>query len=109
MTPGDREADIRRVRSEIVDRLRSSGIEATHRDSPEDLVRLLDAVQEFERTVERKGGDLMVDEPIASSRPSSPDDNAFVLPARREHESAAELIERIAQARGRAAQAPRRA
>ena len=55
--------DIARVTQEVASRLRGSGVDVYDNDSPEELVRLLDAVEAFERSVQRHGGDLMVDEP----------------------------------------------
>jgi hypothetical protein len=95
--------ELRRVTDEITARLRARGIETTPNDSSDDLVRLLEAVEEFERTVERKGGDLMVDEPIGSAPPAEPDNRRFVLPTRADGESVSALVRRIAEARDRAA------
>jgi hypothetical protein len=89
----------RDVREEVVARLESRGVGTSPADSPEDLVRLLDAVEAFEAAVERGGGDLMVDEPVAGRRASQPDDAAFVLPSREGGESARAYLGRIAQAR----------
>ncbi len=101
MTTGPLDPATRRVTDEIIGRLHALGVEASHRDSPELLARLLDAVEEFERTVERRGGDLMVDEPIGTRRPTSPDDQHFVLPARADGEAADAYILRVAEARDR--------
>jgi hypothetical protein len=103
MTNDSYDSEIRRVSDEIVARLRARGVEASLRESPEDLVRLLEAVEEFERTVERHGGDLMVDEPIGSRPAANPDTRRFVLPTRAEHESIAAFVGRIAEARDAAA------
>ncbi|HEY4219110.1 MAG TPA: hypothetical protein VGM67_18335 [Gemmatimonadaceae bacterium] len=108
MTPDQSNPERRRVAEEIIERLRGAGVTTTYRDSPEDLVRLLDAVEDFEHTVERKGGDLMVDEPIGEGRPTQPDDAAFVLPPRDADEPIAAYIDRIAEATSRAGRAPRR-
>ena len=109
MTSDPMDSETRRVSDEIVARLRARGIEVSQQESPENLVRLLDAVEEFERTVQRRGGDLMVDEPVGLARPVDPDEASFVLPTRAEHESIAAFIERIGEARGKAARAHRRA
>lgn len=101
MSPAPMDPELGRVRDEIIARLRARGIETSHRDSPEDLVRLLDVVEEFERTVESKGGDLMVDEPVGSGRPTEPDDPSFVLPARVGQESVDAFIKRVERARDR--------
>ncbi len=99
--------ELRRVSDEIIGRLRSRGVEATHADSPEELARLLEAVEEFEQTVERAGGDLMVDEPIGSRPPIEPDVRAFVLPKRHAMESVTAFLARLAEARARAARVHR--
>ena len=105
--PDSMDPELRRVSDEILARLRTRGVAASHADSPEELVRLLEAVEEFEQTVERAGGDLMVDEPIGSRPPSDPDVRAFVLPSRHAKESVTAFIERIAAARARAARTHR--
>ncbi len=97
-----------RVREEVVARLSSRGVRTSASDSAEDLVQLLDAVEAFEAAVERGGGDLMVDEPIADKRPSQPDDILFVLPPRQDSETARAYIGRIERAR-REAEGRRRA
>src|SRR5271169_4570622 len=102
MKPDPMDAEARRVSDQIAERLRARGVETTRHDSPEGLVRLLEAVEEFERTVERKGGDLMVDEPIRAGLPLNPDAAAFVLPVRTENETIAAFIVRIAKARDQA-------
>ena len=76
----------RGVELEVASRLRSRGVHLTGRETDEELVELLEAVERFERTVERRGGDLMVDEPNDSGRAREPDDPRFVLPPRGEGE-----------------------
>jgi len=61
-----------------------------------------EAVERFERVVERQGGDLMVDEPIDSDQAREPDDRRFVLPRRREGESVDVFVSRITDATDRA-------
>src|SRR6188768_3920312 len=97
------ESDIQRVRDEIVGRLHTRGIDVARDEDPEHLVRLLDAVEDFERVVERKGGDLMVDEPIGSEAAREPDNAAFTLPQRRADESIVAYTERLRAAQARAA------
>jgi hypothetical protein len=99
--------ETRRVSDEIIGRLRALGVKVTQDESPEDLARLLDAVENFERTVTRGGGDLMVDEPVGAGRPLRPDERAFVLPTRGEGEPITAFIARIATARKQAAHAHR--
>ena len=59
------------------------------RKTSEELADLEEAVEQFERMVERGGGDLMVDEPVSGGSPIAPDEPDFVLPARKPSESAA--------------------
>lgn len=99
----DLEREERRdVANEIAGRLRNRGIHLTGRETDEELVRVLDAVERFEATVARRGGDLMVDEPVSGDRPIQPDDRRFVLPRRHERESIHAFIDRIAEATERA-------
>jgi hypothetical protein len=67
------------------------------RETAEELVEVEEAVERFERLIERRGGDLMVDE--GSGRMASePDDPHFAIPVRREHETIAAYLERLARA-----------
>jgi sugar phosphate isomerase/epimerase len=86
--------------AEVSARLRDRGVQLTGRESSEELVRLLDAVESFERAVEQRGGDLMVDEgPHGSTR--EPDDPHFVLPKRGDEERVEEYVLRIDEAAAR--------
>jgi len=91
-----------RAESEVVFRLRSRGVHLSGRETDEELVELLEAVERFERVVERQGGDLMVDEPIGSDEAREPDDRRFVLPRRRNGETVKAFVSRIAEAAERA-------
>jgi hypothetical protein len=104
MTPDPMASDLARVQTEVINRLQTLGVATSALDTPDDLARLLDAVEEFERTVQRRGGDLMVDEPVAGegTEPIRPDNGFFVIPARDENEDAAAFIARINDARERA-------
>ena len=86
--------EIQRVMLETADRLRQRGVALTGRESNDELVSLLDAVEEYELAVERRGGDLMVDEAPEGKTPQ-PDDVHFALPRRGERESAADYLMRI--------------
>lgn len=88
----------RRVAEEIAGRLRRDGVRLDGRESDEELVTLLEVVERFEAAVQRRGGDLMVDEPVGRASPIAPDSRAFVLPTRRDHEPIAAFVERIAAA-----------
>lgn len=108
MPNNPRNAEQQRVTDEVVNRLRARGVRVGGNETAEELVELLNAVEEFEATVESHGGDLMVDEPVGSKPVGEPDGPAFVLPARNSGESVAAFIERIATARDRAAHSRRR-
>jgi hypothetical protein len=106
MAPDELDAETRRVRDEVTDRLERAGIATTPEDSPDALVRLLEAVESFERTVELRGGDLMVDQPVRADRPVKPDDALFVMPRRERGEAIDPFIARLAEARRRASRSP---
>ncbi|HEY2026822.1 MAG TPA: hypothetical protein VGG78_07415 [Gemmatimonadaceae bacterium] len=90
----DSNTDLARVTEEIAGRLRARGVSVSDRDSPDDVVRLLEAVEAFERAVESHGGDLMVDEPPARST-AQPDDPHFLLPTRADDETLTQFNERL--------------
>jgi hypothetical protein len=92
----------RRVSDEIAQRLRRNGVQLTGKETSDELADLEDAVEQFERMVERGGGDLMVDEPVSGGAPIAPDEPDFVLPAREPSESVGSYIKRIQEAATRA-------
>lgn len=87
-----------RIAAEVAGRLRRRGVQLDGGESAIELADLEEAVEEFERAVERSGGDLMVDEPVAGDSPIAPDEAAFVLPARKAGESVGSFIGRIGNA-----------
>jgi hypothetical protein len=89
------EAERRRVADEIATRLRQRGLRLIGDESGEELVNLLEAVERFERAVERAGGDLMMDEAVSVGAPIQPDDRGLALPERQDNDSAADFIARI--------------
>lgn len=91
----DDDRDIQRVKEEMTGRLLARGIEVTDTDSSDDVVRILEALESFERAVEAHGGDLMMDEPPANNR-GEPDDPHFLLPRRSADETAVAYAERLA-------------
>jgi hypothetical protein len=97
-----RDDERRRAEEEISSRLRDRGVRLTGRETGDELVNLLDAVERFEAAVENGGGDLMMDEPVGAESPIAPDDAAFVLPRRNDGESVAEFIGRVSFATSRA-------
>jgi len=100
MTDADRplsdawDPDVSRVSQEMGSRLRARGVAVYDSDSPDDVLRLTNAVEEFERAVQSRGGDLMVDEPPAQGA-SEPDDPHFLLPKRASDESVANYVRRL--------------
>ena len=86
--------DVARVAQELRSRLRSRGIIVNDSDSPDDVERLLEAVEEFENVVEAQGGDLMVDEPPSRGN-AQPDDPRFLLPKRGGDESVSKYLKRL--------------
>jgi hypothetical protein len=92
----------RRIAEEIASRLRRNGVQLTGKENSEELVELEEAVEQFERMVERGGGDLMVDEPVSGGSPIAPDEPDFVLPTRKQSESVSAYIKRIHEAASRA-------
>ncbi len=78
-------------------RLRERGVLLTGNESSEELVALLEAVERFERAVESRGGDLMLDEgPHGTTR--EPDDIHFTIPRREPHESVVNYLGRLEDA-----------
>ena len=94
MSQPSNDNEITRVTQEIATRLRARGIGVSDADSPEDVVRILEALERFEQAVEAAGGDLMMDEPPGNER-AEPDDPHFLLPKRRDDESATAYIQRL--------------
>lgn len=84
--------------------MRARGVHLTGHESDEQLVRLLEAVERFEKVVQDRGGDLMVDEPIGDRPAREPDDQRFVLPLRHDNESVDTFLTRIVLAAERAEQ-----
>jgi len=89
--------DVARVAEELRGRLQARGIDIGDADSPDDIEAVLEAVEEFEAEVEALGGDLMMDEPPAGSKPQ-PDNPRFLLPKRLADESVSRYISRIEKA-----------
>ncbi|MDQ6830438.1 MAG: hypothetical protein M3081_16385 [Gemmatimonadota bacterium] len=98
----ERQAERDRVAAEIATRVSARGASLTGKESPDELVSLLEAIERFERAVEHHGGDLMVDEAVPANEhhattgePTEPDDRRFVLPSRLPSDSAAAYLARI--------------
>jgi hypothetical protein len=101
-SPDGADEERRRVGEEIAQRLRRNGVQLNGKETNEELAEIEEAVEHFERMVERGGGDLMVDEPVSGGAPIAPDEPDFVLPNRKPTESAASYIKRIQDAAARA-------
>ena len=86
-----READQARAKAIAIARLRGRDVVLTGAETSDQLVRLLSAVEEFERTVGRCGGDSMVN----TIRSSEPEHQAFVLPVRNIDEPAGAYVARV--------------
>jgi broad specificity phosphatase PhoE len=93
----DHDRDLTRVSQELAGRLRARGVAVHDDDSPRAIVAMVEAVEAFERAVEARGGDLMMDEPPANHA-GQPDDPHFLLPARGDDESFAAYSGRLAAA-----------
>ena len=89
-----REEDQQRAAESIAGWLTERDIALTGDESAEQLVTLLDAVESFERAVAARGGDSMTN----ALDSADPDFDAYVLPRRREDESADAYIGRVRQA-----------
>jgi hypothetical protein len=86
-----------RVGVDIAARLSDRGVTLTGSESGDELVTLLESVEGFERAVQAKGGDLMVDEAPDAANPQ-PDDVHFTLPQRAADETVAQYVRRIREA-----------
>jgi hypothetical protein len=91
---GAHQEDVDRAMANAAARLRRSGVELTGEETSQQLVRLLTAVEEFERAVERQGGDTFLDAPGTRD----PENVAWVIPDRRADERLEMYIHRIERA-----------
>jgi hypothetical protein len=91
---GPEERDVWRARDEVAGQLATRDVSVRADDEPEALVRVLEAVEAFERAVVDAGGDLMNNQ----LRSNDPDNPAFVLPRRAEDEAAAAYERRVREA-----------
>lgn len=93
--------DLSRAREEVVGQLATRDVTALPSDSVDDLVRVLEAVEGFERAVVQAGGDLMNNQ-LRSRDPENP---AFVLPRRGADEPAVAYQQRVLDATARVGRA----
>jgi hypothetical protein len=94
---GERSADreeLLRATESVIARLTERKVSVFGGESPEELVTLLEAVERFEAFRAARGGDSFTNTPGSAE----PDDPRFVLPERRETESAREYIRRVDEA-----------
>ena len=86
-----RESDLDRAMAIARRRLLERGIELAGSESSPLVVRLLTAGEDFERAVERRGGDTFIN----TRRSSQPENPEWVVPARAADESLDAYIRRI--------------
>ena len=86
--------DLDRARETVAGQLATRQVATHDDDEPEALVRVLEAVESFEREVIQRGGDLMTNQ--LGTR--NPDDPRFVLPRRDDGESAVAYERRVREA-----------
>ena len=86
--------DVARVSQELAARLRTRNVAVHDRDTPDDILAMVEAVENFETAVQAAGGDLMVDEPPASGT-AQPDVARFLVPRRGDDESATAFVRRL--------------
>ncbi len=100
-TPSGREALSSAV-DEVAARLRDRRVRVDGTETSTELASMLEAVEQFERAVTLRAGDLFLD----SGDAPEPDDPAFVLPRRRDDEGAGAYIGRLEAATASVLQRP---
>jgi hypothetical protein len=100
--PVREQRDLERVAILAKARLVKLGVHVDDRDSTDDLIGMMEAIERFENVVRGRGGDLMVDEPPKGSRPQ-PDGEGRALPMRAEGEPPQLYIDRLDRAAEQAA------
>lgn len=100
--PARERRDLERVATLAKARLVKLGVHVDDRDTTEQLIEMMEAIERFENVVRTRGGDLMVDEPPKGSRPQ-PDGEGRALPMRGEGEPPGMYVERVERAAERAA------
>jgi hypothetical protein len=90
----DRDRERARVMETVAATLRARGVALTGTETSDQLADILTAVERFEAAVSEIGADRMVNTPYSSQ----PEDEAFVLPARRTGESPGEYVDRLQRA-----------
>jgi hypothetical protein len=85
------------VTAELAAKLAARGVRLNGDETSDETADILDAVERFERAVQARGGDLMVDQ-RPGGQPSEPDDRQFVIPDRHADESVDAYLERVREA-----------
>ena len=85
----------RRVAEATATRLREWGVRLDGRETARNLEALLDAFERFSEAIERRSAALAPGEVVAGGTQIVPDVVAYLLPARRSHESVASFLARI--------------
>jgi hypothetical protein len=93
----ERSDDLQRASGEVIARLEALSVDLNGDESPEALIQVLEEIERFERAVEERGGDLMMDEG-PPGRAAQPDDPHFALPLRLADETIRAYRQRLAQA-----------
>ena len=83
--------ELDRAMLEAKTRLKDRGVLVSMHDDSDVVAQILEAVERFEKEVEKQGGDLMVDTGDAEQ----PDDPRFVLPKRASGEALPDYRARI--------------
>ena len=91
-TPDERDLDS--ATQNAINQLSTREIDVPDDADPAVIVELLNAVEEFETAVARRGGDSFTNAPDSEN----PDDPRFVLPRQRGDESLGDYAERIRNA-----------
>ena len=92
-----RDEDQRRAADVAYAQLRQRGVSVTGDESPDDLARVLEAVERFEQAVSALGADRMTNAPDTNG----PDEARLVIPARRDDEALPGYVQRVRAAADR--------
>lgn len=93
----ERGPELARVDREVAGRIAAKGVHLRGNETSEQLADIDDAIERFEKAVEARGGDLMMDEPPAG-RAGEPDQERFRLPARGPDMTVEQYVESLARA-----------
>jgi hypothetical protein len=75
----------------VAARITARGVRLNGDETSDEITAIADALERFERAVEARGGDLMVDEPPPGQL-GRPDETRFRLPVRGKGVSAAQYV-----------------